>query len=180
MRQIECFCVESFALEAPWQVLGPVLNYIQNMWRKKIFFLPKNGLKIFPETSCAKFSAKQSPYLLNFDYSLMLWYHFWTYYTVDRCRFWRNTLFSETPCSLLIECKNTSQVMYWLWSSHNCQQWTWIKWKVKKYILFFWALFSSVLTLWKSGAKYYYCLYLVGLEQMIYFNKDDPRRYQIL
>ena len=61
----------------------------------KVQFLETSSKKF----SCAKLSTPKSPFLPNFNY-FWGWNPFWTHYTVIRCRFWLNTLFSETPCSL--------------------------------------------------------------------------------
>ena len=42
---------------------------------------------------------------LKFNY-FCYWNHFWTHYTVIRCRFGRNTFFSGTPCIFGNICRN--------------------------------------------------------------------------
>ena len=65
---------------------------------KKLDSLAKKmGLKPAHEPPVKSFQHKKS--LLASFKQIFRMNHFWTHYTVIRCRFWRNTLFSETPCT---------------------------------------------------------------------------------
>ena len=55
--------------------------------------------KSCPVASREKLSTQKRPYLPHFSYFLG-WNNFWINHTVNRCRFQRNTLFSETPCNI--------------------------------------------------------------------------------
>ena len=73
---------ENYPFGAKNCVFGPKVQFLETSSKKN---------------SGAKLSTPKSPFLPNFNYFLG-WNQFWTHYTVIRCRFRLNTLFSETPC----------------------------------------------------------------------------------